>query len=121
MRINVKGNSPYEDKIGFSRAVRCGNTIMVSATAPIGADEADAETQARHVMKIIDRTLVESAARMRNVVRTRIYLKNAADWEAVARVHHEHFHTIRPASTMVIVAGFLNPSWKVEIEVDAFL
>ncbi|HWZ11879.1 MAG TPA: RidA family protein [Acidobacteriaceae bacterium] len=121
MRINIKGNSPFEDIIGFSRAVRCGNTILVSGTGPVGADDADAETQARHIMKIIDRSLVESAARMRNVVRTRIYLKDPADWEAVARVHHEYFHAIRPASTMLVVAGFLNPSWRVEIEVDAYL
>lgn len=121
MRINVKGTSPYEDIIGFSRAVRCGNTILVSGTGPIGADDADAETQARHVMKIIERSLVESAARMRNVVRTRVYLRDAADWEAVARVHHEYFHAIRPAATMVVVAGFLNPSWRVEIEVEAYL
>lgn len=121
MRINVKGTSPYEDIIGFSRAVRCGKTVLVSGTGPVGADEADAETQARQVMKIIDRSLVESAANMRNVVRTRIYLKNASDWEAVARVHKEYFGTIRPAATMIVVAGFLKPSWLVEIEVEAYL
>ncbi len=121
MRINIKGTSPYEDIIGFSRAVRCGNTILVSGTGPIGADDADAATQAHHIMKIIDRSLVESAARMRNVVRTRIYLKDPADWEAVARVHHEYFHVIRPVTSIIIVAGFINPAWRVEIEAEAYL
>jgi enamine deaminase RidA (YjgF/YER057c/UK114 family) len=119
MRQNFPGASPFEPLIGFSRAVRVDNTIYVSGTGPVGADGADAETQARHTLEIIRGVLEQAGAGMEDVVRTRMYLTHEEDWEAVGRAHGEIFGTIRPAATMVVVAKLLNPAWRVEIEADA--
>jgi enamine deaminase RidA (YjgF/YER057c/UK114 family) len=121
IRKNISGSSPYEPIIGFSRAVRVGNTIYVSGTGPVGADEADAATQTRHVLTTIQGVLERAGAGMEHVVRTRMYLTRAEEWEEVGRVHGEFFGEIRPASTMVVVAKLLNPSWHIEIEADAVL
>ncbi len=121
MRKNISGSSPYEPIIGFSRAVQIGNAIHVSGTGPVGADEADVAGQTRHVLGIIQKTLEQAGAGMENVVRTRMYLTRAEDWEEVGRVHGEFFATIRPASTMVVVAKLLNPAWRIEIEADAVI
>jgi enamine deaminase RidA (YjgF/YER057c/UK114 family) len=120
-RQNISGNSPFEPRIGFSRAVRVGNTVHVSGTGPVGADQASAEDQTRQIFKIIEQTLTQAGATLRDVVRTRMYLTHAADWEAVGKVHGELFGDIRPAATMVVVAALLNPSWRIEIEADAVL
>ncbi|MGA9244991.1 MAG: RidA family protein [Silvibacterium sp.] len=119
MRQNISGSSPFEPIIGFSRAVRVGNIVHVSGTGPVGADEADAETQTRHTLEIIRTALEKAGARMEDVVRTRMYLTHVEDWEAVGRAHGEFFGAIRPAATMVVVAKLLNPAWRVEIEADA--
>ncbi|MBB6146478.1 enamine deaminase RidA (YjgF/YER057c/UK114 family) [Silvibacterium bohemicum] len=119
MRQNFPGTSPFEPVIGFSRAVRVDNTIHISGTGPVGADNSDAETQARHTLEIIRGILAQAGARMEDVVRTRMYLTHVEDWEAVGRAHGEIFGTIRPAATMVVVAKLLNPAWRVEIEADA--
>jgi enamine deaminase RidA (YjgF/YER057c/UK114 family) len=121
MRQNISGSSPFEPIIGFSRAVRVENTIHVSGTGPVGADEADAATQTRHVLTLIQSALEKAGARLEDVVRTRMYLTHVEDWEFVGRVHGEFFGTIRPAATMVVVAKLLNPSWRVEIEADAVI
>ena len=121
MRQNISGSSPYEPVIGFSRAVRSGNAVHVSGTGPVGADSGPVEEQARRIFEIIGQALAGAGAGFADVVRTRIYLTQAADWEAVGRVHGEIFSTIRPAATMVVVAALLNPTWRVEIEVDALL
>ena len=122
MRKNISGSSPFEPIIGFSRAVRVGNTIHVSGTGPVGADEADAATQTRHILAIIQNTLEKAGAKLEDVVRTRMYLTHVLnDWEAVGRVHGEFFGAIRPAATMLVVAQLLNPSWRVEIEADAVI
>ena len=118
-RQNLPGTSPYEPIIGFSRAVRIGNTIHVSGTGPVGADEADAAGQTRQILSIAKAILERAGASFTDVVRTRMYLTHAADWEAVGRVHGEVFADIRPAATMVVVAQLLNPTWRVEIEFDA--
>ena len=120
-RQNLPGTSPYEPIIGFSRAVRTGSAIHVSGTGPVGADEADAATQTRQILSIAKEVLERAGASFSDVVRTRIYLTHAADWEAVGRVHGEVFANIRPAATMVVVAALLNPNWRVEIEFDAVL
>lgn len=120
-RQNISGSSPFEPIIGFSRAVRIGSTVYVSGTGPVGADEADAATQTRHVLKIIERALASAGARLQDVVRTRMYLTHAEDWEEVGRVHGEVFGAIRPAATMVVVAELLNPKWRIEIEADAII
>ncbi|HEX6496501.1 MAG TPA: RidA family protein [Acidobacteriaceae bacterium] len=118
-RQNISGNSPFEPRIGFSRAVCVGNVVHVSGTGPVGADQASVEDQTRQVFKIIEQALTQAGATLRDVVRTRMYLTHAADWEAVGRVHGELFGDIRPAATMVVVAALLNPSWRIEIEADA--
>lgn len=121
MRQNIPGSSPYEPIIGFSRAVRIGNTIHVSGTGPVGADQANAPDQTRHVLTIIQTILEQAGARLEDVVRTRMYLTHVEDWEAIGRVHGEFFGTIRPAATMVVVAKLLNPEWRIEIEAEAVI
>jgi enamine deaminase RidA (YjgF/YER057c/UK114 family) len=119
MRLNIAGTSPYEPVIGFSRAVRAGQCVYVSGTGPVGADLADAATQTRHILEIIRGSLEKAGARLEDVVRTRIYLTSADIWEEVGKAHGEFFGTIRPAATMVVVAGLLQPTWHVEIEAEA--
>jgi enamine deaminase RidA (YjgF/YER057c/UK114 family) len=119
MRQNFPGTSPYEPIIGFSRAVRAGDAIHVAGTGPVGADDADTAGQTRRIFEIAGEVLARAGASFRDVVRTRIYLTSAADWETVGRVHGEYFAEIRPAATMVVVAALLNPQWRVEIEFDA--
>ena len=118
MRKNISGTSPYEPIIGFSRAVRVGNVVHLSGTGPVGADDLDAAGQTRRVFEIAAAALAQAGASFSDVVRTRIFLAHAEDWEAVGRVHGEFFGEIRPASTMV-VAALLNPKWFVEIEMEA--
>jgi enamine deaminase RidA (YjgF/YER057c/UK114 family) len=119
MRQNISGTSPYEPTIGFSRAVRVGETIHVAGTGPVGAEDGDAAAQTCRVLEIIEKALAHCGATLRDVVRTRMFLTDARDWEAVGRVHGEFFGTIRPAATMVVVAALLNPAWRIEIEADA--
>ena len=120
-RTNIPGTSPYESVIGFSRAVRVGRHVMVSGTGPVGCDDADVSAQADQCLTIIAGVLKEAGTSFEHVVRTRMYLTSAEDWEAVARVHGKFFSLIRPAATMVVVAALLDPRWKIEIEVDALL
>ena len=119
MRKNITGGSPYEPIIGFSRAVRVGNSVLLSGTGPVGAEEQDAAGQTRRIFAIAAEALAQAGASFNDVVRTRMYLVHAEDWEAVGRVHGEVFSTIRPTATMVVVAALLNPSWRIEIEMDA--
>ena len=120
-RQNLPGSSPYEPIIGFSRAVRVGNQICVSGTGPVGADDADVATQTRQIFSIAGEVLARAGASFQDVVRTRMFLTHASDWEAVGHVHGEVFRDIRPAATMVVVAQLLNPKWRVEVELDAVL
>lgn len=121
----VASGSPYEPVIGFSRAVVDGRHVSVSGTAPVMADggdpPADAYGQTRRVLEIIVAALAEAGARPEHVVRTRTYLTDAQDWEAVGRAHGEVFADVRPASTMIVVSAFLDPRWRVEMEADALL
>ncbi|MFZ0395653.1 MAG: RidA family protein [Terracidiphilus sp.] len=121
MRTNISGESPFEPIIGFSRAVRVGNAVYLSGTGPVGADEADAEGQTRRIFSIAEAALKRAGAQFKDVVRTRMYLTHVEDWEAVGRVHGEYFGSTRPAATMVVVVGLLNPAWRVEIEMDAVI
>jgi enamine deaminase RidA (YjgF/YER057c/UK114 family) len=120
-RQNIPGSSPFEPVIGFSRAVRMGNAVHISGTGPVGADEAPIEEQTRRVFQIMEQALTKAGATLRDIVRTRMYLTHAEDWEVVGRVHGELFRDIRPAATMVVVAALLNPSWRIEIEAEAIL
>ena len=121
MRKNISGESPYEPIIGFSRAVRVGNVVHLAGTGPVGADTLDAEAQTRRIFAIAQEALSKAGASFKDVVRTRMYLTHVEDWEAVGRVHGEFFSTVRPAATMVVVAKLLNPSWRIEIEMEAVL
>ena len=119
----ISSGSPYEPSIGFSRAVRVGNLISVSGTAPIGpcretADPGDPSAQARRCFEIIRIALEDAGSTLSDVVRTRIFLTNIDDWEQVAEVHGEFFRDVRPASTVIQVARLIDPDWLVEIEAD---
>ncbi len=120
-RQNIPGTSPYEPVIGFSRAVRVGSHVMVSGTGPVGSDECSVAEQTDQCLTIIAGVLKEAGTSFEHIVRSRIYLTDRNDWEAVARVHGKFFSFVRPAATMVIVAGLIDPRWKVEIEVDALI
>ncbi|HTW30766.1 MAG TPA: RidA family protein [Terracidiphilus sp.] len=121
MRQNISGGSPFEPIIGFSRAVRVGNSVHLAGTGPVGADNEDAAAQTRRIFAIAEKALAEAGASFNHVVRTRMFLTHVEDWEAVGRVHGEFFSQIRPAATMVVVAALLNPAWRVEIEMDAII
>ena len=123
-RQNVSSGSPYEASIGFSRAVRVGDRVVVSGTAPIwpdGSCDPDPAAQARRCIEIILEALREAGAGREHVIRTRTYLTSADDAEAIGAVHGEFFGDVRPASTMVVVAALLDPRWKVEFEAEALI
>jgi len=111
--------------MGYSRAVRVGRHVFVAGTCAVMPNDADppsdAYGQARRCLEIIVAALAEAEASPEHVVRTRVYIVNPADWEAVGRAHGEVFGAHRPASAMLVIAGMLDPAWKVEIEADAIL
>jgi enamine deaminase RidA (YjgF/YER057c/UK114 family) len=120
----VASGSPYEAEIGFSRAVRVGDRVLVSGTAPIwpdGSCDPDVEAQAARCLEIVAEALADAGASVADVVRTRMFLLDAADAPAVARAHARVFGTVRPVATMVVVAALLDPRWRVEIEAEAVL
>ena len=124
MRQLVSSGSPYEPKVGISRAVRVGSLVTVSGTAPLGPDgntvaRGDPAGQARRCLDIIAAALEKAGASLEHVVRTRTLLTRIDDWQAVAAVHGEFFRDIRPANTIVQVVRFIDPDWLVEIEADA--
>ena len=125
-RQNVSSGSKYEPVIGFSRAVRIGRIIAVGGTAPIGPDgktagAGDPAAQTRRCIEIIRIALEKAGAGLENVIRTRCFFTRREDWEAIGKAHGEAFGAIRPASTMAVVAGFIDPEWLVEVEADAVL
>ncbi len=120
-RTNISGSSPFEPIIGFSRAVRIGNHVHVSGTGPVGADDADAAAQTDQVLTIIAASLKDAGSSIEHVFRTRMFLTRTEDWEAIGRIHSKFFGITRPAATMVVVKELLNPTWRIEIEADAFI
>jgi enamine deaminase RidA (YjgF/YER057c/UK114 family) len=123
-RTAVVSGSPFETTIGFARAVRIGDRVLVSGTGPIwpdGSCDPDPAAQTRRCLDIILAALAEVGAAAADVVRTRMFLTSAADADGVGGAHAEIFGTVRPAATMVVVAGLLDPRWKVEIEAEAQL
>lgn len=123
-RQHVSSGSPYEPTIGFSRALRVGDRVLVAGTAPVWPDGScpdDAEAQARRCFEIIVAALREAGAAPAEVVRTRMFLTSASDAEAVGRAHGALFGEVRPAATMVVVAALLDPRWRVEIEAEAII
>jgi enamine deaminase RidA (YjgF/YER057c/UK114 family) len=124
MKQQVGSGSPFEPRIGFSRAVRVGDRVLVSGTAPVWPDggcDAVVDVQARRCLEIIEAALNEAGASMADVVRTRMFLIDPADADAVGAVHGEVFRNVPPAATMVVVAALLDPRWKVEIEAEAIV
>jgi enamine deaminase RidA (YjgF/YER057c/UK114 family) len=124
-RRHVNGHSPFEEIFGFSRAVVCGDRVLVAGTAPIAADGSppppDGYAQGRLCLDLIGEALETAGTSLAHVIRTRMYLVDAAYWPEVARAHGEVFADVRPAATAVIVAGLLDPAWLVEIEAEAVL
>lgn len=124
-RQNVSGHAPLEPLVGYSRAVRVGNQIWVSGTAPIPADGSEPPEepyeQARLCLEIIDGALERAGATLQDVVRTRIYVVDAAVFDDVGRAHGEVFGEILPATSGLVVKELLDPRWLVEIEADAIL
>jgi enamine deaminase RidA (YjgF/YER057c/UK114 family) len=121
----ISSGSPYEPVMGFSRAVRVGTHVAVAGTAPIMPDGAepppDAYGQTRRCLEIILAALREAGAAAEDVVRTRVYATRAEDFEEVARAHGEVFAGIRPANAYIVVRGFVDPRWLVELEADAIV
>ena len=125
-RKNISSGAPWESIVGYSRAVRIGNHIWVSGTT--ATDEngkivgvGDAAAQTRYALQKIGRALEEAGVTFADVVRTRTFVTDISQWEAIGRVHGEYFGDIRPAATMVEVRKLIDPDHLVEIEVDAFV
>jgi len=121
-RKPISSGSPFEPTIGFSRALRVGDRVLVSGTAPVwpdGSCDSDAGIQAARCFEIMLAALAEADAGAEHVVRTRMFITSAEHAEAVGDEHGRVFGRVRPASTMVVVAGLLDPRWKVEIEAEA--
>jgi enamine deaminase RidA (YjgF/YER057c/UK114 family) len=123
-RTRISSGTPYEALAGYSRAVRVGDRVLVSGTTATGPDGpvavGDPAGQARFVLDRIEGALVEAGATLRDVVRTRIFVRHIEDWEAVARVHGERFAGVRPANTLV-QATLVHPDLLVEIEAEAVI
>ena len=125
MRQLISSGSPYEPKVGISRAVRVGSIIAVSGTAPLldgkTVGKGDPAAQARRCLDIINEALERAGSSLDQVVRTRTLLTRIDDWQAVAAVHGEYFGAIRPANTIMQVTRFIDPDWLIEFEADAFV
>jgi enamine deaminase RidA (YjgF/YER057c/UK114 family) len=123
-RENLSSGSPYEPRYGFSRAVKVGDRVLVAGTAPIWPDgdvDPDPGAQARRCLEIMLGALAQAGGAPEHVVRTRSFITDASFADEVGEAHGELFASVRPASTMVVVAGLLDERWKVEMELEAVL
>ncbi|MBV9951256.1 MAG: RidA family protein [Acidimicrobiia bacterium] len=121
-RQRISSGSPFEQIAGYSRAVRVGDRIVVAGTAPIWPDDEvdpSVEAQTRRCLEIIGTALAEAGSGCADVVRTRLLMVDAEDFPTIARVHGEVFGDVRPACTGIVVAGLLDPRWRIEIEAEA--
>jgi enamine deaminase RidA (YjgF/YER057c/UK114 family) len=123
-RRRVRSGAPHEERYGYSRALRVGNRVLVAGTAPVwpdGSCDPDPAAQARRCCEIIVAALAELGAGPGDVVRTRIFITDAGIADAVGAAHAEFFADAAPAATMVVVAGLLDPRWRVEVEAEAIV
>ena len=125
-RINISSGAPWESIVGYSRAVCIGNHIWVSGTTATDENgnvvgKGDAAAQTRYALQKIEKALAQAGASFKDVVRTRMFVTDIAEWEAIGRVHGEFFGAVRPAATMVQVSKLIDPDHLIEIEVDAFI
>ena len=124
MRQNISSGSPFEPQVGFSRAVRLDDRVIVAGTAPIWPDDfvdPDPKVQTRRCLEIMLTALGEAGGTPEDVIRTRMFITDAAVADPVGEAHGEVFSEIRPAATMVVVADLLDPRWLVEMELEAVL
>ncbi len=124
-RQNISSGAPWEDVVGYSRAVRVGNHIEVAGTTAVENGQViapgDAYAQTRFIFQVIEQALQTAGASMNDVVRTRMYVTDISQWEDIGRAHGEFFRSVKPASTMVEVKGLIDPAMLIEIEVTAIL
>jgi enamine deaminase RidA (YjgF/YER057c/UK114 family) len=124
-RINISSGTPWEDKVGYCRAVRIGNIIEVSGTTSVDGDSLigkdDLYSQTKFIILKIEKALQNAGAELTDVVRTRMYVTDISKWEEAAKAHAEFFGTIKPATTMVEVSSLIDPDMLIEIEASAVI